>query len=113
MKRKMCLTVVCAVVLLLVSTRRAPAQVIYAPYGYPYSTYYPDTYYGYYPSTYVGGAYYRPYGGLYGRAGYLGGAYGGRYAYGVRAGGYRVGGAYVGRSAYGVRAGYRVGGYRR
>jgi hypothetical protein len=75
MKRKMCLTVVCAVILLLVSTKNAPAQVVYDPYAYPYASYYAAPYYGYYPSTYVGGAYYRPYGGWYGRTGYVGGRY--------------------------------------
>jgi hypothetical protein len=109
MKRKMCLNIVCAVVLLLVSAQKAPAQVVYNAYGYPITSYYPATYYDSYAPTYLGGAYYRPYDDWYGRAGYRGGNYWGNRYYGGR----YWGGAYRGRYAYGVRAGYRVGGFRR
>jgi hypothetical protein len=105
MTRRTCLTAACAVAALLVWSQKAPAQVIYGGYVNPAAPYYYSTpYYGYYAPAYVGGAYYRPYGALYGRAGYVGGRYvGGRY----------WGGAYGARYGYGVRAGYRVGGFRR
>jgi hypothetical protein len=90
MTRKLFLPVVCAAILLLVSTPSARAQVVYNAYGQPVLATNPYTYYSPYV---VPGAYYRP-GIAYGRVGVVGARYG---VYGARYG------------AVGVRAGYRVG----